>query len=442
MRNITLTWTRRAAQATAVLMGGFGLLFGSAAYGQTIPVVAEPAIANQNNDAIYEQAAARLQETLAPAAEGSLTSEVSLTSGEAGCAPACESSCCDSCCNSCCECESSWCDLGEPCDLGDKIFGECSDWDIGGWTQWGYHSEANGLFNKHPHKVQNHQSWLYLEKVADGSCGMDWGFRADIMYGVDAADTQAFGNPPGSWDFANGWDHGIYGFAMPQLYAEIASGDWSIKAGHFFTLIGYEVVTAPDNFFYSHAYTMYNSEPFTHSGVLATYAASENVEVYGGWTAGWDSGFDSFMDGSNFLGGASLTLSDEATFTYITTIGDFGWRGEGYSHSLVLDLALSDEVNYVIQSDLVETNAGADHQYGLNQYLFYAFNDCLKAGLRGEWWKNGDNSQYEVTAGINYRATANLIVRPEVRHDWNPGGQNIVGKNDYTTFGVDAILTF
>jgi hypothetical protein len=345
-----------------------------------------------------------------------------------------------------------WCCLGDPIKLHDMLCGECDDSgiDIGGWTQWGYHNEKNGLFNNHDNRVHNHQSWLYAEKVADGSCGFDWGFRGDIMYGVDAADTQAFSNPPGTWDFMNGWDHGSYGFALPQLYGEVAIGDLSIKAGHFFTLVGYEVVPATGNFFYSHAFTMYNSEPFTHTGGYATYKASDAVTVYGGWTAGWDTGFERFndgdrSDGSSFLGGAAVTVVEGATVTYIMTAGDLGVRGEGYSHSIVADLTITDKINYVAQSDLVETNSGGDHQVGLNQYLFYTVNDCLKAGVRGEWWKTSGVSFYEVTGGVNYKPHANLIVRPEVRYQWsrNTAFANAAGIpiND-AIFGVDAIVTF
>ena len=137
--------------------------------------------------------------------------------------------------------------------------GDDSGITFGGWTQFGYTNRSTGLFNTHTNNVNLHQQWFYAEKVADGSCGLDWGFRADVMYGVDAADTQAFGNNPGRWDYENGFDYGIYGWALPQLYAELAEGDWSVKIGHFYTLVGYEVVTAPDNFFYSHSFTMYNS---------------------------------------------------------------------------------------------------------------------------------------------------------------------------------------
>ena len=92
--------------------------------------------------------------------------------------------------------------------------------------------------------------------------------------------------------------------AIPQLYVEAGYGDLSVKAGHFYTIIGYEVVQATGNFFYSHAYTFNFSEPFTHTGVLATYNANDNVTVYGGYTLGWDSGFDD--NGDAFLGGISV----------------------------------------------------------------------------------------------------------------------------------------
>ena len=362
-----------------------------------------------------------------------------------------ESSCCAP--ESVAECADPGC--GEGCVLG---LDDAHDGiNFGGWIQMGYHSGVTpnasdvydaGSFNNHPHRINLHQGWLFAEKVADGSCGMDWGFRADLMYGVDAADTQAFGNPEGNWDYLNGWDHGQYGFAMPQLYAEVASGDWSVKVGHFFTLIGYEVVTAPDNFFYSHALTMFNSEPFTHTGAIGTYSVTDDTSVYAGWTAGWDTGFDSLNGGSNFLGGFSTPLTDDITFTYMTTAGDFGWRNNGYSHSLVFDATLTDDLNYVLQSDLVDTNsparasqsafAGPGEELGINQYLFYTVDDNVKVGTRVEWWKRDGNSQYAATFGVNVKPMDNVIIRPEYRHDWSvPGGIGTA-----STFGVDAILTY
>lgn len=323
---------------------------------------------------------------------------------------------------------------------------------FGGWFQLGYHNKVTprgvtpndaGSFNNHPNNLNLHQGWLYAEKVADGSSGVDWGFRMDVMYGVDAGDTQSFGNRPGRWDNGNDFNRGGgYGWAIPQLYSELATGDWNFKIGHFYTLIGYEVVTAPDNFFYSHALTMFNSEPFTHTGVLATYTASDDVTVYGGWTAGWDTGFDRVNGGSSALGGFSTALGDEVTFTYITTFGNFGARGggaSGYSHSIVVDTALSDNLNYVIQSDLLDIGVGAGStQVGVNQYMIRTISDTIGVGVRSEWWKNNGASQFAVTGGVNIKPADNLIIRPEIRYDW----QLPTASGEQFIFGMDAILTF
>ena len=282
--------------------------------------------------------------------------------------------------------------------------------------------------------------------MADGSDGFDWGFRFDGMYGTDADDTQAFGNNPGNWDYENGFDRGGgYGFAIPQLYLEAVYEDFSLIGGHFYTLLGYEVVTAPDNFFFSHAFTMYNSEAFTHTGVLAAYTGIEWIDFYGGWTLGWDTGFDQFSNGNSFLGGFSITPIDQISLTYITTVGDFGAIGGGYSHSIVIDTAVNDRLNYVFQSDLVSTNddpRGNNDQFGINQYLIYQVSDCVAAGTRLEWWKSDGVSTYGATFGVNVSPSANLRIRPEVRHLWTPAGTLATGNQDETIFGIDAIITF
>ncbi|MEZ6126407.1 MAG: outer membrane beta-barrel protein [Planctomycetaceae bacterium] len=340
------------------------------------------------------------------------------------------------------------CGCGEGCGLYDDC--EESLVNFGGWLQLGYHNNVVplarrrndpdiGSFNDHPHRLNVHQAWLYAEKEADGSEGIDWGFRMDVMYGVDASDTSAFGNPDGSWDNGGRFQRGAgYGWAIPQLYATLAAGDWSFKAGHFFTLVGYEVVTAPDNFFYSHALTMFNSEPFTHTGAIATYSATENTSLYGGWTAGWDTGFDQVNGGSTFLGGFSTSLTEKSTLSYITTIGNFGKRGggqDGYSHSLVMDTAVTEKLNWVIQSDMV--HIGTDRDFGINNYLIQKITDKISTGVRAEWWRNDGRSQYAATYGINIKPTDNLIFRPEIRYDWKDPNRGAE-----TTFGIDGILTF
>jgi len=96
--------------------------------------------------------------------------------------------------------------------------------------------------------------------------GWDIGGRFDFMYGSDAVFTQAYGAPQGNWDLnlmPNDASR-FYKMALPQAYVEVfapVGNGLSTKIGHFYTIIGNEVVTAPDNFFYSHAYTCSTANP-------------------------------------------------------------------------------------------------------------------------------------------------------------------------------------
>ena len=319
---------------------------------------------------------------------------------------------------------------------------------VGGWLSGGYTTYDTGMFNNHPENVDLNQAWVYAEKVADGSDGFDMGFRVDYVYGTDGPDTQAFGNTPDTFDF--GWNHGgFYGQAIPQAYLEFASGDISVKVGHFFTLIGYEVVAAPDNFFYSHAYTMFNSEPFTHTGALAT-ADLGDVTVYGGYVLGWDSGFED-NGGSQFIGGLSFALGKYIDLTYIALAGDqgFGTDRSGYNHSVVASVALTDQLTYVLHHDLVDysgTTGGEVRAYSVNNYVLYDLSETVGVGLRGEWWSPevapGDYRDiFQFTAGLNLRIADNVVIRPEARYDHDPDG--VVGApNEDWGFGVDAVISF
>lgn len=200
---------------------------------------------------------------------------------------------------------------------------------------------------------------------------------------------------------------------------------------------------------------MFNSEPFTHTGALATYKVNDELSVMAGWVLGWDTGFDQFGDGNAAHAGFIWQMNDNVKYSYMMTAGDLGWRGEGYSHSNVIDFTLSSKWNYVLQSDLLNSSASeavpSALSYGVNQYLFYTINDCWKWGTRVEWWKSdqvtGETSSFNaVTTGLNYKASANLLVRPEVKWNWTPSDQaynNATGGDfNQTLFGVDAIYTF
>jgi len=341
----------------------------------------------------------------------------------------------------------------------------CRGIEVGGWLSGGMYANGRGTsdngplgFNTRAKEFALHQLWFHVGRETDtGGCGTDFGFRFDYVYGVDGPDTQAFGDE--GWDF--GWNSsGDYGSAVPQLYVEGAYNDLTVKLGHFYTIIGWEVVPAPDNFFYSHSYTMYYGEPFTHTGILASWAANDRLTVHGGWTMGWDSGWDNLNDGSTLLGGVSFQMTDSAKLTWAMTAGTFGSGkvgadGDVYMNSLVFEWTPTDRLTYIMQHDLGNNSGiGADDNewYGINQYVQYCINDRWSAGVRMEWFRDDDGarvgdagSYYEVTAGLNYRPCDCLVIRPEIRGDWFDGVAkpfNNGTNDDQFSGGFDVIWKF
>ncbi len=338
------------------------------------------------------------------------------------------------------DCRKPWCNLG--CER--KLFGQnCRGLDVGGWVSLGYHNRNNILVNNRKSEANLHQAWLYFDNAASQD-SMDWdiGYRIDMLYGIDGQDLQAFGNAPTGaptgWD--NSWDNGSYGSALPQAYVQFANAIWDVKVGKFFSPFGYEVIGARDNFFYSHNYTMYLSEPFTMSGVLAERRISDTRSVIIGATAGWDTGFEN-NSGGNLITGMRVQPNQYVDLALTTSLGDTGARGTGTMSSAVAQMQLTSNLKYVFQADVL--NLEDNQEFGIVQYLFRDVSDCVALGARLEWWKSDQlfadtKSTYDFTLGANIRANANITLRPEVRWDWgaaavDPGA---------TIIGFDAVMTF
>ena len=132
--------------------------------------------------------------------------------------------------------DNSWpfcccCKPGDPCTLQKHLTPCCTDMTYGGWFAFGFYSNNDPFsvtdndllsFWDHPNELNLDQAWFYVEKLAK-SDGCNWacGYRFDMVYGVDAQKTQAFGNSgfPTPQGYDNGWDNGAYGWALPQAYA-------------------------------------------------------------------------------------------------------------------------------------------------------------------------------------------------------------------------------
>lgn len=370
-----------------------------------------------------------------------------------------------------------------------------SDYGIkwGGWLNMGVTYNSNGskyngpvTFGDRASEFQVNQFYLYVQKAVDtASGGWDIGGRFDFMYGTDAVFTQAYGSPRGHWDLnliKNG--QRFYDMAFPQAYVEIFApfgNGITAKIGHFYTIIGNEVVTAPDNFFYSHAYTMQYGEPFTHTGVLLSYPVDDNWSLSGGVVTGsdfggWDGAWDKGLGNWNGIGGVTWTSDDKGTSVFVsgTTGATSEHDNNNWSmYSLVVKHDIMEGLHYTFQHDHGFANKiaglGDATWYGINQYLTYDIQDDLGVGIRAEWFRDDDgyrvaspgrtlthfpgaNSYYEVTAGLNWKPLKWVSVRPNVRYDWaddtdafnNGGGDTgyAATRKDQFLFSTDVVISF
>ncbi|MDP1559146.1 MAG: porin [Nitrosomonas sp.] len=325
----------------------------------------------------------------------------------------------------------------------------------GGWVQGGATfnpSQADGFngpvtFADQANRFQLNQFNLFLERgVQTEGSSWDVGFRADFLFGTDAIFTQAYGNPAFDVNSGNAlsnrgnWDLDIccnssrtYGIAIPQafveVYAPIANG-LNVKAGHFYTPIGYESVPAPDNFFYTHAYTMQYGEPFTHTGVLSNYTVSKNWSAMAGATTGsatggWDGNFDRQLGNWGGIGGVTWTSDDAKSSLNVSGTGSTtSTRSNNFwgMYSVVLKHMITDKTHFILQHDhgyadgvllnnLKHTNVVKDAQwYGLNMHMYYDLMPDLSVGIRGEWFRDRDGfrvwSPGRVAAATNYQGNS------------------------------------
>jgi hypothetical protein len=386
---------------------------------------------------------------------------------------------------------------------GDLVPEPCEPWRLFcpkecGWNHYGW--LAGGIMANFHDPVDNfngpvtfpdrndgqfNQLYWISERLANtGGYGWDWGGRVDVLFGTDYIFTQATGLELRD-DGSPHWNHNrFYGLAVPQIYGEVAYNDLSVKLGHFYTILGYEVVPATGNFFYTHAYTMQYGEPFTHTGALATWAWSDTTNLIGGIVNGWDH-FDREVDtgagilGLTWDGGNALSFALSGIFSPNEPVllgANAGQLTNRNAVSFVAQYAISDALQYVYQSDVGwqhDANAfnqgvGSAEWYGVNQYLFYTINDCWKAGARFEWFRDDDGARvtgirpgniiagesfagnfFDIAVGLNWTPTANFIVRPELRYDWFDG-DSLGGlrpyaggtRDDQWVAGFDVIFTY
>ena len=237
-------------------------------------------------------------------------------------------------------------------------------------------------------------------------------------------------------------DSAAGGYNLNQLYAYWnVSETTTLTAGRFNTYLGYEVISPAGNFNYSTSY-LFSSGPFSHVGLKADFALSEDFSL--------------------------MLAVMNPTDTNNNTTGDYGFGAQlGYAGQYLNlyydnDSVLGFEIDYTGGFDLSESfflGINGAYQvsddagfYGAALYPQLTTSESFSIGLRGELFglhaKDVDDlpSVFATTLTGSY-TVENLTIKPEVRLDsWSDNKPYVdsdgVASKSLAAFTVAAIYSF
>jgi hypothetical protein len=339
-----------------------------------------------------------------------------------------------------------------------------------------------------------------------------WGFRADLHYGRDGLMSAANGientwernqGAPGLPPNANHMNYLSFPMVYAQAYAPIGLGT-AVTAGRFGVNLGYEIPPSwrqAPNFFYSRTYALVSQiDQIIGAQISTNLVRNQYGMLLGefGFGKGYQIGRDNNNSNNVFgvLRWRSNDMSKFITYSFITgdeqtdssrsneamtwypnhpIVASTGQRRE--QHSLVA--GFSPNVQWKVAGEIMHGKqegsgdarwvtggdfTGATYK-GFNGHLSYKASETIRYGLRYEIFKDPQGfaltplgtpgaTVQAVTLGANIDLNKNLVLRPEIRHDWaktTNGGAKFFGAvpanasatdNQQTTISADLLFYF
>lgn len=281
----------------------------------------------------------------------------------------------------------------------------------------------------------------------DPSDRYPFGFGLVLTAGLDAQKNHAIGifrDDDDNFPFRN-----TTKFDLQEAYGAYrvpVGNGLTLKAGKFVTLLGYEVIEAPNNLNFSRSFLFSYAIPLTHVGALATYPITDWLSVTAGPVVGWDIADDN-NSAPSWLGQIAVTPVKDLTTTLNWITGkEYSYDPVGHLRNggvrTVLDLVLTYtgvksmtlglNVDYGWEKDeaflkSIATRSDADaNWWGYAGYVAYDWTERLRTALRGEYFTDPMGARtaagqklslWELTGTLQYRIWKGLVGRLEFRHD-------------------------
>lgn len=310
------------------------------------------------------------------------------------------------------------------------------------------------IFDVDSNSFRPHMAQVVLEREGKTGGSMEdrGGFRIKLDYGEDA---QLTGGGSGSDDFD-------FQEAYVQYIAPIGNG-LDLRIGRMNTLIGYEVIESPYNPNFSRSWLFGFGEPFTTTGIRASYEFNDMVS----FSLGVINDFTGTQSDTN----NSKSIESLVSIAPMENVGIsiFGfWGAEGaigaddtdrVQVGGIVDVQLTDQAEVVVEgyygnfANAPGLDPGVNARWdGVAGYLIYDLTDKWGARFRGEVFKDSSGfftgtaqTLWEVTSTLQYKPIPSIITRAEFRYDKSDETPFMYGTraaNHQETLAFEAIYLF
>lgn len=213
----------------------------------------------------------------------------------------------------------------------------------------------------------------------------------------------------------------------------------TLTIGRFNTFLGYEVIAPQANFNYSTSY-LFSSGPFSHVGIKADFALSEDMSLMLGVMNPWDT--NDITTTGEYSFGAQLGFKGQYLNLYYDS-GENGGLGTEIDFTGGFDVS---DAFFLGINAAYNTNGATDSGfYGAALYPQFATSDSFSIGLRGEYFvataEGFEDAPVTALTLTGSYTIENLIIKPEFRLD-SHGNDNepFLDSNGNTTNSLSSFL--
>ena len=221
-------------------------------------------------------------------------------------------------------------------------------------------------------------------------------------------------------------------FDVVQGFVQYATGPLTVIAGKYVTLAGAEVIAPTGNTNFSRS-LLFFAEPLTHTGIRATYAATDTLSLVAGVNNGWNCSSLSTSGSKTAEFGIAWTPIKSFALTAQVYVGkDPTLDAQRTLVDAVATYSATDALTFVLSYDWgkQQQHAAGDpglHWNGAAFYTNYALNDQWRMSLRLEYLDDKEGfvsgilgtaqKLKEGTLTFGYAPMKSFELRIEARYD-------------------------